>query len=85
MLGQWPLGLVLAGVFCGLVIVAFSHWRVGCTLIGATIAGGGVLRAWLGNRSGLLAVRNRVVDVAFLLCVGLGILVLAWLAPPYRN
>jgi len=86
MLGQWPLAIVLLGVAGGLAIVAATHWRIGCTVIGGALAVGGVLRMILGKkRSGLLAVRRPAVDVVVMLGIGVGILVLAWLAPGYGN
>ena len=84
-LGQWPLAAVLLGVFVGLVIaVPFGHWRVGCTLIGASATAGGLLRLMPQQRVGLLAVRSRLIDTTLLLGTGLGILVLAWVIPPSR-
>jgi len=84
-LGQWPLALVLAGVALGLAIVAFTHWRLGATVVGASITVGGLLRALPGRIPGLLAVRNRPVDMILLLGVGIGIVVLAWVVPPSRG
>ena len=83
--GQWPLAVVLAGVVVGLVVVAFGHWRLGCTGVGAAITLGGVLRLALGERAGLLAVRRAAVDVVLLLGVGVGIVVMAWLVSPMRE
>jgi len=84
-LGQWPLASVLLGVFVGLVIaVPFAHWRIGCTLIGASVTSGGLLRLMPQQRVGLLAVRNRLIDTILLLGSGVGILVLAWVIPPSR-
>ena len=80
-LGQWPLASVLTGVAIGLAIVAFGHWRAGCTLIGASITAGGLLRLLPQQRVGLLAVRNRALDSIVLLGVGVGVMVLAWLVP----
>ncbi len=82
-LGQWPLATVLLGVFAGLVIaVPVGHWRIGCTLIGASVTLGGLLRLMPQRRVGLLAVRNRAIDTILLLGSGLGILVLSWVIPP---
>jgi hypothetical protein len=84
-LGQWPLASVLVGVFVGLVIaVPIGHWRVGCTLIGAAVTAGGLLRLMPQQRVGLLAVRSRLIDTNQLLGSGVGILVLAWVIPPSR-
>ena len=84
-LGQWPLASVLVGVFVGLVIaVPIGHWGVGCTLIGAAVTAGGLLRLMPQQRVGLLAVRSRLIDTILLLGSGVGILVLAWVIPPSR-
>lgn len=84
-LGQWPLASVLLGVFAGLVVVAFSHWRTGSTLIGLSIIMGGLFRLLPHRRVGLLAVRNPVLDTIVLLGIGIGITVLAWAVPALRN
>ena len=82
-LGQWPLAIVLLGVLVGLVIaVPIGHWRIGSTLIGASVTAGGLLRLMPQRRVGLLAVRNRVIDTILLLGSGLGILLLSWIIPP---
>ena len=83
--GQWPLAVVLLGVVVGLVIVATGHWRLGCTCVGGAVTLGGLLRLVLRERSGLLAVRRRAIDVALLLGVGVGIVVMAWLVSPMRE
>lgn len=83
-LGQWPLASVLGGVFVGLIVVATGHWRSGTTLIGLSIIAGGLFRLLPNRRVGLLAVRNKVIDTAVLLIVGVGITVLSWAVPPLR-
>jgi len=80
--GQWPLASVLTGVTVGLVVVFLGHWRAGCSLIGAAITVGGLLRLLPQQRVGLLAVRNRAVDSVLLLGVGIGVIILAWWIPP---
>ena len=84
-LGQWPLASVLLGVLVGLIVVATSHWRTGSTLIGLSITMGGLFRLLPNRRVGLLAVRNKAVDTAVLLVIGIGITVLAWAVPALRN
>lgn len=83
-LGQWPLATVLLGMTIGLAIVFTSHWRAGCTLVGLSITLGGLLRLMPQQRVGLLAVRNRALDSAVLLIIGIGITILAWWIPPSR-
>ncbi|MBK8447725.1 MAG: DUF3017 domain-containing protein [Micropruina sp.] len=84
-LGQWPLAAVLLGAFAGLVVAALGHWRTGTTLIGLSIAMGGVFRLLPQRRVGLLAVRNRAIDTIVLLGVGIGITVLSWSVPALRT
>lgn len=84
-LGQWPLATVLAGVALGLMTVATGHWRVGTTLIGATITLGGLLRLLPQQRVGLLAVRNKVLDTIVLLALGIGIVILSFWVPASRH
>jgi Protein of unknown function (DUF3017). len=84
-LGQWPLALVLSGVAVGLFVVAVTgHWRVGCTLIGASVTLGGILRLMPNSRVGLLAVRSRLIDTVLLLGSGVGIVILTWVMPLFR-
>lgn len=84
-LGQWPLALVLTGVAIGLGVVALTgHWRVGCTMLGASVTLGGVLRLLPPSRVGLLAVRSRLIDTVLLLGSGIGILILTWAMPLFR-
>ncbi len=84
-LGQWPLATVLAGVAAGLAIVAAGHWRLGTTLVGASVTLGGLLRLLPQQRVGLLAVRNRALDTVVLLTIGIGIVVLAFWVPASRS
>jgi hypothetical protein len=84
-LGQWPLALVLSGVGVGLLVVALTgHWRIGCTMIGASVTLGGILRLMPNRRVGLLAVRSRLIDTVLLLGSGVGIVVLTWVMPLSR-
>jgi hypothetical protein len=85
-LGQWPLALVLSGVALSLLVVGLTgHWRIGCTMLGASVTLGGVLRLLMPNRLvGLLAVRNRLIDTVLLLGSGVGILILTWWMPLFR-
>ncbi|MDR1852086.1 MAG: DUF3017 domain-containing protein [Propionibacteriaceae bacterium] len=83
--GQWPLATTLLGVFVGVVVVYFEHWRLGSTAVGLSLCWAALWRAVLGNRAGLLCVRNRFFDTLCLAILGVGILVLAWIVPPSRH
>ncbi|WP_420852701.1 DUF3017 domain-containing protein [Saccharomonospora piscinae] len=66
---------VLALVAFGVLRIAMYHWREGAVLIGGALLVAAVLRAALPhNRTGLLAIRTRTVDV--LSYAGLGLLIL---------
>ena len=83
-LREWPLGLVLAGVAIGLILVAADYFRRGSLVLAASVLLAGCLRLVLPEASaGLLSVRSRTVDVTFLLFVG-GLMVLfaVWVPSP---
>lgn len=70
-----PFAAVLALVAFGMVRIAMYHWREGAVLIGGALLVAAVLRAALSHeRTGLLAIRTRTVDV--LSYAGLGLLIL---------
>ncbi|MCW2777121.1 MAG: hypothetical protein JWN17_846 [Frankiales bacterium] len=70
--------LVLVGVGAGLVVVALAHWRTGLYLLGAAVLAAAGIRSSLSERrAGLLVVRSRGLDVAVLLLLGTGVLLLA--------
>jgi hypothetical protein len=82
-LAEWPIGLVLLGVVCGLVVVATNAFRPGVVLVGSSVVLGTLLRAVLSERrAGLLVVRSRWVDVLTLGTLGIGLTVLALVVPP---
>lgn len=84
--GQWPLALTLALVAAGVSVAATGHWKRGTGLIGLAFAIATVLRLVLPDRLvGLLGVRSRVVDVACLAVLALGITVLVLLVPPLQR
>ncbi|MGZ4531488.1 MAG: DUF3017 domain-containing protein [Mycobacteriaceae bacterium] len=75
---HWPFALVLLMVLAAGAFVVTDRWRRGATLLGAAMMTGAVLRAALkDSQVGLLAVRNRPVDVATYSAFGVAILVLA--------
>lgn len=72
-----PITVVLVIALVGLLLVATAHWRRGSTLLGlaALVAAG--LRAFVADSSlGVLAVRSRPFDVAFLVALAAGFAVL---------
>jgi Protein of unknown function (DUF3017) len=76
---QWPLAVVLGCFAAGLAVVATEHFRRGSALIGGSLLLAAGLRLILSPReAGLLVVRSRAFDVAFLALTGLGILALAF-------
>jgi Protein of unknown function (DUF3017) len=73
---QLTFGLVLVVVAVGMVRIVQDHWREGSVIIGAALLLAAGLRAVLPpERTGLLGVRRRSLDV--LTYGGLGLLMLA--------
>ena len=69
------LGLVLAVVASGVVVIGLGHWQVGSVIIGAGMILGGTIRALRpGSEVGLLRVRGRIADVVLMWVVGAGII-----------
>lgn len=85
----WALLIVVAGVLAGLgyaILGGRDAWRLGCVIIGGSLGVGALLRLVLpGKHAGLLAVRGRAFDVAFLLLGGAAIVILALVVPPSRQ
>jgi len=78
MVRQWPLLLVLVGGVTGLLVVALDGFRLGCTLLGASMAFAAVARMVLpARRVGLLVVRSRTFDVVVLAAMGAALVILA--------
>lgn len=68
----------LAVVMAGLVVVVLSDWRLGIRIMSGALLGAAAARLMLPSRdAGMLAVRNRGIDVMVL--VGLGVAMI-WLA-----
>ncbi|MFC6150748.1 MULTISPECIES: DUF3017 domain-containing protein [Mumia] len=66
----------------GLMLVALGAWRQGILVLGSSFVGGAVVRAALPEpRAGLLRVRGRTFDVAWMLAVGAGLVALAFVVP----
>ncbi len=84
---QWPLLVILAGVFAGLLIAYLgnSSWRLGGLIIGASVGLGAVVRVVLPSReAGLLQVRGKAFDVTVLAFTGAAIIILAVVVPNGR-
>jgi hypothetical protein len=83
-LRAWPVVVVLVGVVAGLVIALLWEpgWRVGCLVIGGSLAVGAVERMALPSRSaGLLQVRSKAFDAGMLTVLSAAIIVLAVVVP----
>jgi hypothetical protein len=66
--------LVLAAAGVGLSIVSRGNWRLGVKWIAASLVVAAVVRLALPAReAGMLAVRRRLIDVALLAAVGVGL------------
>jgi hypothetical protein len=77
-LRQWPLLLVLGGGVTALLLVALDGFRLGCILLGASMAFAAIARAVLpARRVGLLVVRSRPLDVLVLAVMGAALVILA--------
>ncbi len=75
---HWPFALVVLMVLTAGGFVVADRWRRGAILVGIAMLVGAVLRAVLRDHQvGLLAVRNRPVDVVTFAAFGVAILVLA--------
>ena len=62
-----PVCIVLALVLAAAILVVVDRWRRGAVVFSGALLVGAVLRACLpSTRAGLLQVRSRVFDVAFL-------------------
>jgi len=69
------LWLVAAALVTGLVVIGFGDVRLGGLIAAGTLVVAALLRLTLPRRlAGGLVVRSRVVDVVFLLSIGLGLL-----------
>lgn len=79
---QWPLLLVLGGGVAGMLVVTLDGFRLGCSLLGASVSFAAVARAVLpARRVGLLVVRSRPFDVLVLALMGAALVVLAAVVP----
>ena len=73
---------VLAATAVGLGAVVLDRWRAGLTLLGAALLCGALARVVIREeRAGMLGIRRKAVDVATLLLLGSGLVVLAAVIP----
>ncbi|MET7279089.1 DUF3017 domain-containing protein [Kribbella sp. NPDC005582] len=79
---EWPLALALLVGAAGLVVLTFYNWRNGILLFAAAPGVAALLRATLSDRTaGLLHVRGRMFDTAFLFLTAIAIATLALIVP----
>jgi len=79
---EWPLALALLVGAAGLVVLTFYNWRNGILLFAAAPGVAAVLRLALSDRAaGLLHVRGRMFDTAFLFLTAIAIATLALIVP----
>ena len=79
---EWPLILSLLVAATGLVVLWFYNWRNGVLIFAGSVGLAGLFRAALSDTAaGLLHVRGRMFDTAFLLAVGVAIAILGLIVP----
>ena len=79
---QWPLALSLLAGLAGLVVLWFYNWRNGVLVFAGAVGLAGLLRAALSDSAaGLLRVRSRMFDIAFLFLTAIAIAVLGLIIP----
>ncbi|NYG60206.1 asparagine N-glycosylation enzyme membrane subunit Stt3 [Nocardioides daedukensis] len=73
---------VLAGALTGVVVAALGPWRVGVSVLAVSMLLGAGARLMIPEaNTGMLKVRNRYVDAAILVAMGVAIIVLATTIP----
>ncbi|HEY8652182.1 MAG TPA: DUF3017 domain-containing protein [Dermatophilaceae bacterium] len=71
------LWLVAVALMAGVGLMGFGHVRPGGFVVAGTLVAAAALRLMLPRGpAGGLVVRSRLADVAFLLCMGLGLFVI---------
>ena len=71
------LWLVAAGLIAGVVVIGLGNVRIGGLVVAGTLVAAALLRLMLPRaQAGGLVVRSRPTDVAFLLAMGLALLVI---------
>jgi hypothetical protein len=81
-----PTLAVLGVLALGLVGVSLDHWRTGAIVIGVAPLLAAALRLVLPAREvSPLVIRGRTFDVVLLACVGVAVIVLAYVVPVYYH
>ncbi len=74
--------VVLGATALGIGIVMLDRWRTGLTLVGAALVCGALARVVIRDEdAGMLGIRRKAVDVATLVLLGGGLVVLAAVIP----
>lgn len=75
--------LLLVGVAVGLVLVVAGPWRAGIMLIGVSFVTGALARAIVPpSHTGMLRVRGKTFDIAWMTVLGVSLALLALVVPP---
>ncbi|MFD1859538.1 DUF3017 domain-containing protein [Aeromicrobium camelliae] len=73
----------LVAVAVGLLLIAVDAWRLGVGVIGASFIVAAGLRAVVTpDEHGMLRVRGKVFDIAWMLLLGVALVTLAIVVPP---
>ncbi|WP_412759473.1 DUF3017 domain-containing protein [Nocardiopsis rhodophaea] len=81
-LAQVPYFLVLATMSAGIVVVAAAYFKRGPALIAGALLLAAAFRYLLpSDRIGMLAVRQRWIDIGTTVTLAILLIVLAWVAP----
>jgi hypothetical protein len=81
-LREWPIGLVMLGVIASLMLIGFDAFRLGSILLAGSVLLAAFLRLLLpDDDAGLLAVRNKRIDVTVLVVLGGALSILGFWVP----
>ena len=73
---------VLAVTIAGIVVVVLGQWQAGLTVMGIGLLGGAVARLLIpDDLAGMLGIRRKLFDVATLVALGSGLVVIALVIP----
>lgn len=72
----------LVAVAVGLTLIAVGTWRAGTVVIGASFAAGALARLAVPiEHTGMLRVRGKIFDIAWMTLIGVSLVVLALAIP----